>query len=231
MQEKSTKPLQQKLDALEELPDGFSFEPSAAWNKLEQKLIPQKAGNKKTIWFYAAAASVILCISAIFFFQINKKTPQQTVKETVVQPKESLPAPVITAIQKNETATVKNVTKNRLKVKQELKVPVTNTRPQSITVVKAETPNQIQMPNPAETTVTKITEPVVEITPVASKPPVLKIIHINELMQEHQLEQQRVAEAKRNQKPAEEEIIIERNTEPSKPWYKKSKQNLLIKNQ
>jgi hypothetical protein len=231
MQEKSTKPFQQKLDTLEELPDGFSFEPSAVWNKLEQKLIPQKAVNKKTIWFYAAAASVILCISAIIFLQINKKTPQQTVKEAVEQPKESLPAPVITAVQKNETAPVKNFTKNRLKVKQELKVPVTITKPLSITVVKAETPNQIQMPNPAETVIVNITEPVAEITPVASKPPVLKIIHINELMQEHQLEQQRVAEAKRNQKPAEEEISIERNTEPSKPWYKKSKQNLLIKNQ
>jgi hypothetical protein len=231
MQEKLTNPFQQKLDALEELPDGFSFEPSAAWSKLEEKLSPKKAGSKKTVWYYAAAAAVFVCISVIAFMQMAKETAQPTFTKTAEQPKQTSIVPVIANNQKNETTGLKNQTKKLTKVKQQFDTPVKNTLPLTVTVEKNETLILPQTTNETEIAVAKITEPVMEITPVASKPPVLKIIHINELMQEYQLEQQRVAEAKRNQKPAEEDIIIEKNTEPSKPWYKKSKQNLLIKNQ
>jgi hypothetical protein len=230
MQEKSTKPFQQKLDALEELPDGFSFEPSAAWSKLEEKLSPKKAGSKKTVWYYAAAAVVLVCISVIAVMQINKETAQPTFTKTEEQPKQTSIVPVITKNKKNETNSLKDQPKKITKVKRQLDTPVKNTL-LTVTVKKNETLILSQTTNETEIAVTKTTEPAAETTPVVAKLTVKKIIHINELMQEYQLEQQRVAEAKRNQKPAEEEIIIERNTEPSKPWYKKSKQNLLIKNQ
>ncbi len=227
---RQNKLFQQKMQELTELPDGFSFEATETWNKLETKLTGKKPNNKIAWWMMTAAASVVVIVSFLFLKQQPKQieTVQQIVAPLITEPIVSVkqqakslatnPSSKQTQILTVKPIAVKKqIIKNRTAILViELKEPI---------VAVQETQPQTETVKPEETIVS------VPILPVAITQPKRKIIHINELYQEYQLEQQRVAEAKRNQKPAEEEINTEKNTEPSKPWYKKNKQNTPLKNQ
>lgn len=217
---RQNKLFQQKMQELTELPDGFSFEATETWNKLETKLTGKKPNNKIAWWMMAAAASVVVIISFLFLKQQPKQIEivQQIVAPLITEPIVSVkqqtkslatnPSSKQTQILTVKPIAVKKkIIKNRTAILViELKEPI---------VAVQETQPQIETVKPEETIVS------VPILPVAITQPKRKIIHINELGQE--LQWQQLQTAQRKMKQVEEEPISEIQTEPSRTWYKKLK--------
>lgn len=227
---RQNKLFQQKMEELTELPEGFSFEATSGWNKLETRLTCKKTKNKAPWWMMAAAASVVLILSLLFLMLPSKQV--QTVKQTVTP---LTTTPVVAVKQDTKTTTINSLptqiktstlkinTAKKQTVKNKNIIPVNEHNLPDIAL--QQTPPVTETVKPEERTAAAPT------APGAITSPKRRIIHINELLQEYHLEQQRVAEAKRNQKPVEEEVSTEKNPESFKPWYKKSKHILTIKNQ
>jgi hypothetical protein len=223
MQERLIKPLEQKLDSLSELPDGFSFDSVQSWNKMEEKLTGRKRKNKKALWYMAAAASILVIVSITYFSQptpINhvaiepeKKEQEQPVvsnnknKQTVLnaeskESKGATAAPFTAKAKKNTEIKSIDVTENVEPTKQ----------PELVTQIN--TPHETK----AETILPETTE---VLAPLVSTPVKRKIIHINELGKESFLKEQQSLSIK--EEKSSPEIITEEAITPSKPWYKKYK--------
>jgi hypothetical protein len=233
MQEKSIKPFQQKLDALTELPDGISFDAAHSWIRMEEKLTGKQTKQKRVLWYMAAAASILLVISIVYFNQSATITPVVVKPGSIIKEQPGATesknniSVLNTETKENKPTDAATLSKTAKKLNKEKVVEAT------VNNLPANEPELVAQINTTQEIKVETTLPETTATsaPVIAAPVKQKIIHINELLQEHQLEQQRVAEAKRNQKPAEEEISTDKNAEPSRPWYKKSKHILSIKNQ
>jgi hypothetical protein len=86
--DKQNKQIRSAIDGLDQLPEGFAFNSQRAWNGIEEKL-PGKKQNR-TVWYYAAAAIVLLMgASYIAFFNHSTTLTIQT------QPVATAPAPAV----------------------------------------------------------------------------------------------------------------------------------------
>jgi hypothetical protein len=64
------KTIQGKLEAMEEIPEGVTFDANGIWQKLETSLQP--AGKKRIrVWYYVAAGLVVLMVIWIFGYRNN----------------------------------------------------------------------------------------------------------------------------------------------------------------
>lgn len=227
MQEKSTKPFLQKLDALTELPNGFSFDAAQSWNRMEEKLTGRKRKNNSALWYMAAAASLVLIVSIAYFNQQRKINP------VVVKPEQTKKEQSVIADTKSNEVELNN------KIKETRNNPViTKTKPLTdknsvevpIIVKETKQPELITQTNiPQEIKVeTDLAETTVAVTPLITTPVKRKIIHINELSKESFLKEQQTLSVKDER--ALPEIITEEATTPAKPWYKKLKSSHRINN-
>jgi hypothetical protein len=220
MQEKSTKPFQQKLDALTELPDGFSFDATQSWNRMEENLTGRKRKNKKALWYMAAAASIVLIVSITYFNQQERINPvavkpEQTKKEQPVAA-ESKSNEVVLTNETKETVNTPVITKTKtLPEKKPLEVLVfTQETKQPELITQINTPQEIKIE-------TGLPETTIAVAPLIATPVKRKIIHINQLGKESFLtEQQNLSVKEEKTSP---EIITEETITPAKPWYKKFK--------
>lgn len=184
---KQNKLISDKLAGLDQVPEGVSFNPAAAWQKLETALHPVQK-KKPIAWYYAAAVLFLSFFSWLLFSNGKHENDQPLAKEKQAQqPKDKISnSPVTTALpQKNEqqsqsenTATipvqqvhdpVKKENAASLKparVEEEKLTPVAETLASSTVTVQ---PVVIAQPKPQ--------------TPVAATTikPKLKVMHINEM--------------------------------------------------
>ena len=76
--------LKAKLDTLKETPEGFNFNSSATWQKLETRL-QKKNYNQKDLVFKYAAVSVLLIILSLFVYKPSSE--RDTIRPVVVADK------------------------------------------------------------------------------------------------------------------------------------------------
>ncbi|MBX9783639.1 MAG: hypothetical protein K2X48_10130 [Chitinophagaceae bacterium] len=220
MQEKSTKPFQQKLDALTELPDGFSFDAAHSWNRMEEKLTGKQTKQKKVLWYMAAAASIAFIISIVYFNQQERIHPV-TVKPEELKQEQSVIADSKSgeAVLNNETqkpSVISVITKTKtLPEKKPVEMPVVlqETKPPEL-IAQISTTQEMK----PETTLPETTA---IAPPLVATPVKRKIIHISELGKETFLKEQQTLSVKEEKTPTE--VITEEPHPGTKPWYKKFK--------
>lgn len=172
--------INEKLDGLNKLPEGFAFNKDATWQKLEEKLAP-KPKRKIALWFYAAAAFLFFAVAGIYFFrqdENNKNTFVITFTKKE-DSKKSIPENVKSTI--DNVAVKPAVEKNikELRLSSEL-IKKLNQQPDS-TINEPQKPNElfvINKPDPVFADTLKTTADVV------IKNPKFKIAHINEISTE-----------------------------------------------
>ena len=229
MQEKSTKPFQQKLDTLTELPEGFSFDAAQSWNKMEEKLTGKPSKNKRAVWHMVAASVLVVLLSAIYFFN-QKKEDAITVLPAI--PKIANPA--ATSDKTNRQVLVPVQEKETTGNTQQLNKKLKTEKPDVIVgpVEKEELRQEdivLEIPKNEEVNVeTNIKESTAVEIPVVVTPIKRKIIHINELGKERFLKEQQSLSVK-EEKVAPDISTEEVQTTP-KPWYKKFKSTARINN-
>ncbi|MBY0476256.1 MAG: hypothetical protein K2Q24_01305 [Chitinophagaceae bacterium] len=220
MQKKSTKPFQQKLDTLTELPEGFFFDAVQSWERMEEKLTGRQTKQKKIWWYMAAAASIVLIILITYFNQ------QETIKPVTVKPEQTKKEQSVVAAVKSHEALLGNETK-------ELSSTPVSTKTKngigkksldmSLLTQKTKQPElNTQINTQVEAIVeTRLPETTGVATPLIKAPVKRKIIHINDLGKETFFKEQQILIVKED-KTSHEMITEDTNTSP-KPWYKKFK--------
>lgn len=226
MQEKSTNPFQQKLEALTELPDGFSFDAAQSWNRMEEKLTGKKTSKKRVLWYMAAAASVVLIFSIVYFNQTITIRPvtvkvEESKKERPVVEYKNNEAELNT--ETKETGNNPVITKTKtLPEKKPVEVTIiTQEIKQSELITQTNLPQEIKVE-------TVLPETTAAVPPLITAPVKRKIIHINELGKESFLKEQQTLSVK--EEKTSPEIITEETITPAKPWYKKFKSSHRINN-
>jgi hypothetical protein len=170
------------VGSLEELPDGFHFNPQKLWNELEQQL---PATAKKSRFFYYAAASVLIIAAAAFFISQGYQSEQSVL---VVAPPAAKPTQQLILKDRQPLVGVKKAAE-----KQQVDIAPTKHKPLQVisreeiaATVPAETREllpDMQMPSQAGPLILE-SKPAVKKTMVVAtaKPaPKLKVIHLNEL--------------------------------------------------
>jgi|GEM_PF-3716328 len=80
--EKYDKGLRQKLEAMNEVPVSYTFNPAAKWQQLESKMQPKPA-KKKIGWLYWAAASLLIICPMLLWHQGSKQQETASVQNKI----------------------------------------------------------------------------------------------------------------------------------------------------
>lgn len=172
--------IQGKMNSLQEIPAGISFDATKSWQQLEKQLQPKQ--KKNIAWLYAAAAfAAAILISGLFYYNTDSSTP---VKKEIVLKEYSLQRDTPkNIVAKNDEA--KDQNKKTLVSIQQQKSIATNktiaveTKPDSVVTVEniPQNNNSIAINQLVET------KPFVE-TGVPKTAPAknkFKVVHLNEL--------------------------------------------------
>lgn len=217
MQVKPIKPLQQKLDTLTELPEGFSFDAAGSWNQLEGRISRNSSRKKKWAW-YIAAASVLILFSLVYFLRADEpevlaiKSPSAILRNTVgPEVKINRHSASINLAKEKITIPSTSITSNK---KKQAVLPVKG--PQTVQ-------QQVTVQAPVNDTINTATATIESISIPAHPTTVVKrkIVHINELGKDIFFKEQQILSVK--EENAVNEILQEETQPTSKPWYKKIK--------
>lgn len=227
--EKYDNNVRQKIEEMDEVPAGFSFNPSTNWKHLENKLQPV-IQRKKFLWMYWAAASLVLLASLITIYSFNWQKP--TIAKNTSY-KKDIPSTSF----ENELNVIDKVTSMP---KNQLQKSTNKNELDQATFIKAATKNQIIIIDSTKENEALILSPQNKTlleTPLSNsnlnsvqveKPSIvvikkarLKVIHINELDAPPPPIIAKAETRKQLLEQAENEAI---DIEPSKPfWQKKQK--------
>jgi hypothetical protein len=104
-----------KLEELESLP-GETFSREAAWEKLHERM-QGKPRNKKIVWYWAAAACLLLALIIPWLFLANKKESVLVKNDSVQKQIQSSASPLLRESNKNTAAVIPSMpTEKKLKV-------------------------------------------------------------------------------------------------------------------
>ncbi|MCX6207354.1 MAG: hypothetical protein NTZ19_14015 [Bacteroidetes bacterium] len=184
--ENQNKPISEKLQGFDQIPDGFEFSSDAVWQQLETKLMLQKKQTGFHIASkYLVAASLILAISLMAILLLRKNVDRA--QKGIIAKQISQPNEVAKKTTENVASKIqlnKKETNNFKPVKNFQKVALTEDSKSTANelVVSKSKPN-IQNQTISETANANAISPVVAVVekkqPIVSKR--LPIIHINEL--------------------------------------------------
>jgi hypothetical protein len=171
--------LREKIEGMNDVPSAFTFNPSAKWQQLENKLQPSPS-KKRIVWWYWAAASLFIIFSTLLWLNGGNHTEVATTSNS-----SKIITPRINKIQQN--AIVK-----QSKTHESISLKTTKTSVNNIAAIadKADTVEVEKMPvltvsnlmvadiaNMVDTVVQKNNTKAV----VVNAKPKRKVIHINEL--------------------------------------------------
>lgn len=184
--ENQNKPISEKLQDFDQMPDGFEFSSDAVWKELETKLMLQKKQTGFHIASkYLVAASLIVAISLMAILLLPKNVDRA--QSGIIAKQISQPNKVATNTTENVASEIqlnKKKTNNFKPVKNFQKVVLTaDTKSTTNELAVSESMPIIQNQTISETANTNSTSSVVAV--VEKKQPIvtkrLPIIHINEL--------------------------------------------------
>ena len=170
--------LKHKLDALTEVPEGFHFNSSAVWAKLETQLQSNGKRKKRFVFLYAAASVLFVVIALLVYRNFSKHEtiiPAVTSHKnsasgtSLVKLKDKMPSPVSKNIANKEIIKIKSSSESRQQV-----ILATPEMPGKV----VENDSQIGV-IPAEVIDKPGEPPIVIVTPAPKTR--FKIAHINEV--------------------------------------------------
>ncbi len=182
--EDRNKIISEKLQAFDQLPEGFDFSSDAVWQQLETKLLQQKKPSGFRLYVkYLVAASIILAISLMAVLLIRKQVPPALTNIASKERQLPIKAGLKLIVDAKIEPTKKELRNYSSTKKSPIVLPVATTIAAE-PILSASEPNQNLMQQPASETTATITSTVVA-TMKEKKLPIIKnrlpIIHINEL--------------------------------------------------
>ena len=174
--------LVEKLQNLDQIPDGFEFSSDAVWLQMETKLLQQKPSKIPMFTKYKVAASFIIAISLMAFLLIRKQG--QPFRTNIASKEIPLPIKVDNkVIIAAKIEHIKNELHNYTPSKKRKIITTDSTQGISEPLLVVNEPNQNLMQQPAS----RITSTNSVSSTFEKKQPIVKnrlpIIHINELSQ------------------------------------------------
>jgi|GEM_PF-6155515 hypothetical protein len=173
--------IQGKINSLQEIPAGISFNAAKSWQQLEKQLQPKQ--KKNIIWFYAAAILIAaMLISGLIYYNNNSSTSIK--KETVLKGHSSQTGNTKSVVLKNDKAK-KQSKKASIFIPHQKPISIDKTiivedkiKLDSVVIIETALQNNsiaINQPTEAKPLVEKTTT---KNVPAKSK---FKIVHLNEL--------------------------------------------------
>lgn len=175
-----------KLDELDHLPDEPVKAKSVSWEKLHDRL-REKPGSKKTIWYWSAAACLLITVGILWIMPnqdpgktVTKKTqstPEQSVNNSEIV-KEKTPTTNLTEMMPEKTKKQAIIVSLKKKNRPIVKHTATTEKdiPKDSTAAKQSSPEIIVHSSPSSDTM----NPKTIATTVATKK--LRVVHINEIV-------------------------------------------------
>jgi hypothetical protein len=170
-----------KLEELDSFP-GETFNKEAAWEKLHGRI--QESREKNTVWYWAAAACLLLAVFSPWFFADKKE--HELVKKNSVQKQTQLPSSHLSAKSNIDTvaalyslSTEKKLPAFSVEKRNKINSPV-NHKITPVETVTGETGKEDMVQKITNNAVVPVstTISIVAILPEKKK---LKVVHINEL--------------------------------------------------
>lgn len=181
--EKQNNTLKDSINGMQELPDGFSFDPNRVWNGMEQQLsVPRK---KNRYLNYAAASLILMTVTVYMLVRdtqqlaapalvATRNKPVAPVRKSSVISTLAKPAPEITVKRSAKSKTgIIQIIKDNTAAEPEKTAAIATTQPQEPAVVL---PEHIQVQEPVRPAVAPVI--ITASRPAAKK---YRVIHLNEL--------------------------------------------------